>query len=98
MSEEITGYGDDGPAAYLEHIAGERHRAVRDVARWLDYRHLPSGLPRDVSRRVAELACTMLDVIEADDPELARGLSRLLEAKDALVRAAIVTGRERAGQ
>jgi hypothetical protein len=89
MTQEITGYRDEGPAAYLAHIVGGRHRAVQDVARWFDYRHLPHGLPRKISHRVAGLACTMLDAIDVDDPELKRGLSRLLEAKDCFVRAAI---------
>lgn len=93
MSQEITGYSDEGPAAYLAHVAGGRHRAVQDVTRWFDYRHLPAGLPRKVSHRVAELACTMLDAIDVDDPELTRGLSHLLAAKDSLVRAAIAAGK-----
>lgn len=90
MTQEITGYSDEGPAAYLAHVAAERHRAVQDVARWFDYRRLPAGLPRQVSRILSVTASNMLDLIEVDDPELTRGLSRLVEAKDALVRAAIV--------
>ena len=65
-----------------------RHRAVQDVMRHFTYDHLPPNL-QAVSRPVCELAHHMLEVIPADDPELTRGLHRLLEAKDALVRAAL---------
>lgn len=66
----------------------DRHRAVQDVMRHFTYDHLPTEL-QEVSRPVCELAHHMLDVIPTDDPELTRGLHKLLEAKDALVRAAI---------
>jgi hypothetical protein len=69
--------------------AAGRHRAVQDVIRWLDYDQLPAGQPRDVSAAIALLAQAILDLIPADDPELTRGLHRLVEAKDCLVRAAI---------
>jgi len=66
----------------------DRHRAVQDVMRHFTYDHLRPDLQK-VSRPVCELAHHMLDVIPTDDPELTRGLHKLLEAKDALVRAAI---------
>lgn len=71
-----------------------RHRAVQDALRFFTYEHLPSGLTRKVSLLCAELAGRMIQLIEVDDPELTRGLSRLLEAKDCFVRAAIVAARE----
>jgi hypothetical protein len=66
-----------------------RHRAVQDVTRWFDYEQLPAGAPRDVSLAVATLAQALLGMISADDPELTRGLHKLVEAKDCLVRAAV---------
>jgi len=81
----------------LSEAAAARHRAVRDITRWFTFSHLPAGTPRDVSALVADLAVTILKTIPADDPELTRGLSRLLEAKDSLVRAAIAA-REDAGE
>jgi hypothetical protein len=82
----------------LDHAinATGRHRAVRDVTQWFDFHHL-HGLPRDVSARVADVAADMLRLIPADDPELTRGLHKLIEAKDCLVRAAIASQRQ-AGQ
>jgi hypothetical protein len=66
-----------------------RHEATRQVARWFDYQHLPPGLAW-VSAACATLAQQMIDVIP-DSPELTVGLRKLLEAKDAFVRAAIET-------
>lgn len=70
-----------------------RHRAVQDALRFFGYKHLPQGLPRNVSAMMASVAGELLTMIEVDDPELTRGLSRLLEAKDCLVRAAIAAGK-----
>lgn len=67
-----------------------RHRAVLDILRWFSFDHLPNGLPRSVSAMIAAAAGEAITMIEVDDPELTRGLSHLLSAKDALVRAAIV--------
>jgi hypothetical protein len=75
--------------------ARDRHRAVQDVAQWFDYGHLPLGTTRRrVSVVAAEAAQDMLDLIPADNPELARGLRKLAEAKDCLVRAAITAERQ----
>jgi hypothetical protein len=74
-----------------------RHRAVQDVAQWFDYDHLPPGLGREVSKAIAATAADILDRIPVDDPELTRGLHKLVEAKDCLVRAAIAAGRGASG-
>lgn len=74
-----------------------RHRAVQDALRFFVFEHLPHGTPRKVSSCCATLAGDMLHLVPDDDPELTRGLNRLLEAKDALVRAAVAAARE-AGQ
>lgn len=70
-----------------------RHRAVLDVLRWFSFDHLPQGLPRSVSAMIGAVAGEVITMIDVDDPELTRGLSRLLEAKDCLVRAAIAAGK-----
>lgn len=70
-----------------------RHRAVLDVLRWFSFDHLPNGLPRSVSAMIGAVAGEVITMIDVDDPELTRGLSRLLEAKDCLVRAAIAAGK-----
>lgn len=79
-----------------EHIQAKtagRHRAVAEVVQWLDFSHLPEGLPREAAERCAYLALDILDAIDVDDPELTRGLSALVQVKDHFVRAAIVAGR-----
>ena len=86
MTEEIS---RDDIERDLREAAGARHRAVQDITRWFTFSHLPAGTPRDVSALTADLAVTVLKTIPADDPELTRGLSSLLAAKDSLVRAAI---------
>jgi hypothetical protein len=93
MSEEMN------VAQYMirEQAAGRR-RAVADVVRWLDFSHLPEGLPRGIAERCAELASDVLDLIRTDDPELTRGLSALVQVKDHLVRAAIVASRTAASE
>jgi hypothetical protein len=91
MSEEYT------VADYMiREQAATRHRAVADVVQWFGFSHLPTGLPRGVAERCAELASSILDVIPVDDPELTRGLSALVQVKDHFVRAAIVAQREAA--
>jgi len=57
------------------------------VYQYFKYKHLPESL-QDISKPVADLAETMLDVIP-DGPEKAAGLRKLLEAKDCFVRAAV---------
>lgn len=70
-----------------------RHRAVQDALRFFGHQHLPPGLPRSVSAMIAGVAGEVITMIDVDDPELTRGLSRPLEAKDCLVRAAIAAGK-----
>lgn len=72
----------------------ERHSAVQNALRFFVYEHLQHGLPRKVSAMFATLAGDLIRVIRTDDPELTRSLGRLLEAKDAAVRAAIIAVRE----
>jgi hypothetical protein len=69
-----------------------------DKLRWLEYDHMPEGLPRDVGRRVCLMAYEMVDdlLVDPEAPEavdqLLIGLQRLIDAKDPLVRVAIAIG------
>lgn len=68
------------------------HPNVRGLMRYFAYEHLPPKL-RDASRPFAELARqTALRTIRegADGPETTVALRKLLEAKDAAVRALVV--------
>jgi len=65
---------------------------VRAVLRWFDHAHLPADL-QAVARPIADLAWEFAERLPAD-PELTVGLRALLEAKDALVRAAIAARTE----
>lgn len=72
----------------------QRHPATTQLLRWFEFDHLPAGIPRETSRRVAELVEDLVEVIELPDgPELSAGLRKLLEAKDCFVRAAIDASR-----
>lgn len=62
------------------------HPSVEEILRWFDYGHLPPRL-QDVSRPIHDLAHRF--ATELEGPELTTGLRKLLEAKDALVRAAL---------
>lgn len=64
----------------------DREPATRDLARWFDHAHLPEHL-QAVSREFHDLAEKMIHALP-DGPQLHHGLQRLLEAKDAFVRAA----------
>jgi len=80
---------DDG-AALLEtlgELLTHRHQSVSDVARWFTFGHL-EGTARLTSQEVCRTAVGMLLTIP-DSAELTAALRKLLEAKDAFVRAAI---------
>lgn len=67
-----------------------RHPDITNLLRWLNPNpNLPEHL-RQVSTECANLATTMVNWIPIDSPELTEGLRKLLEAKDAFVRAAII--------
>lgn len=67
-----------------------RHPAVRQVAQFFTFEHLPAHL-RVVSEPCARLADEMIESCE-DGPELTAGLRKLLEAKDCFVRSALTDG------
>lgn len=74
--------------------AESRHQATQQVTQFFDYDHLPVGRVRGVSMSCARLAEGMLEELP-DSPELTVGLRKLLEAKDAFVRAAVAAEREK---
>jgi len=58
-----------------------------EILRYFEYEHLPPRL-QDVSRPICEMA-KYLDALPSS-PEKSAGMRKLLEAKDAFVRAALV--------
>jgi len=60
------------------------------MLKWFEYAHLPEKL-QNISRPFGELAKALCDVIERG-PERTVFLRKLLEAKDAAVRAALNPG------
>lgn len=69
-------------------IWAERHPSVAHFEPLFDYDHLPEHL-QPVSRPFAILALDMLDRLN-DGPELSAGLRKLVEAKDCMVRQAVI--------
>ena len=58
------------------------------IMRYFTFDHLPVGALRDTSERFHRLACD-IDESLPDGPEKSTSLRKLLEAKDAAVRAAL---------
>lgn len=65
-------------------------QAEERMLKWFAFSHLPEHL-RDVSAPFAKLATTICEKIEAG-PERTVALRKLLEAKDAAVRAVVHPG------
>mgnify|MGYP007112272844 CR=1 FL=1 len=61
--------------------------APPDILRFFDFRHL-SGTLREVSALCCDLAHTLEEILP-DGPEKSVALRKILEAKDAAVRAAL---------
>ena len=72
------------------------HPAVAGVLRFFEYDHLPDGAIRAEAQRFAHFARSLAEDI-APDPELTVALRKLLEAKDAAVRAVVVMEKARRG-
>lgn len=64
---------------------------VENVLQFFDYEHLPPHL-QEVSKPCADLARSMAGGLQ-HSAELTIGLRKLLEAKDAFVRAKLVEGK-----
>ncbi len=69
-----------------------RHPAVNGVLRFFSYEHLPERL-QSISKPFADLAESVADT-SPNDPETTVALRKLLEAKDAAVRAALAPGND----
>jgi gamma-glutamyl:cysteine ligase YbdK (ATP-grasp superfamily) len=67
-----------------------RHPGTVQLLRWFDYQHLPADLGV-VSMQFHHLAHELVDRLP-DSPELTVALRKLLEGKDAAVRAALAAG------
>lgn len=66
----------------------EMHPAVAGVLRFFTYDHLPKRA-QQISKKYADVAQWAAKEKDLDGPELTVSLRKLLEAKDAAVRAAI---------
>lgn len=66
----------------------DRHPSIRLVLRFFEYGHL-SDTGQALSKIFWEAADRMLESVRHDDPEVTVALRKLLEAKDAAVRAAV---------
>lgn len=67
-----------------------RDPSVRSVARWFRTDHLPQeALHGDVAREFQAFTLHLLDMISDDTDAMTVALGKLLEAKDAAVRAAL---------
>ncbi|HWU33302.1 MAG TPA: hypothetical protein VN108_10525, partial [Marmoricola sp.] len=64
--------------------------AVQAIARWFRTDHLPQeALHHDVAAEFQAFTLRILDAIREDSPELTVALRKLLEAKDAAMRATL---------
>jgi len=73
-----------------ESIMTDRHPGTVHILSLFAYEHLPEHL-QAVSKPFHDLAVSTADSL-GDGPELTVGLRKLLEAKDAIVRHAALTG------
>lgn len=64
------------------------HPSIAAVLRFFEFGHLPAGFPRDISQRFHAMAHQLADLLPPD-PETTVALRKLLESKDAAVRAAL---------
>lgn len=71
----------------IRNLAAQRHPSTGGVLKFFVADHLPEGPIRKASEACAELALDM--VCLPDSPELTVALRKLLEAKDAYVRATV---------
>jgi hypothetical protein len=73
----------------------DRHPSVSDKMAFFEHNHLPEPL-FSVARICSVAANEVLSTVN-DDPQLALGLQKLIEAKDCFVRAAVVQENKRKG-
>lgn len=65
------------------------HEATAAILRYFDYEHLKDPRLRETSRKFGDLAHELAEDSGLDGPELTVALRKLLESKDAAVRAAL---------
>lgn len=82
----------DNPAQSLRAY----HHAVAAVLRFFEADHLPEGPIKDMALTYRSMAYGLANRIDPD-PELTVALRRLLESKDAAVRAVVVMEKARQG-
>jgi hypothetical protein len=70
-------------------VGDDRHPGTKHFERLFSYSHLPEGPLRQVSSEFSAMADSMVFQLH-DGPELTSGLRKLLEAKDCMVRAALL--------
>lgn len=85
-----------GSREHAEAVAEGRHPGVHDALQWLTFSHLPESL-QQYSRPFYVAAVALLGEVFLDSPELTTALNKMVEAKDAGVRAGIKSGTGRAG-
>lgn len=84
--ESFAASADESYLAALQ----ERDASVQAVARWFRSDHMPAeALHGDVAREFQAFTLRLLGLIDSDSAELTVALRKLLEAKDAAVRAAL---------
>ena len=64
------------------------HISTRQVLRFFQYGHLANGSPKAIARQYSEFADFLAKALP-EDPETTVALRKLLESKDAAVRAAL---------
>lgn len=65
------------------------HPATAQILRWLDVSHLPAHLA-DYGKDFRRIAADLVVSLPNGGPELTTGLRKLVEAKDCIIRAAIL--------
>lgn len=93
MDAKLPEYGSPEHATA---VTEGRHPGVRDGLQWLTFTHLPVPLRR-FSEIFYDAAVTLIQTVTTDSPELTTAINRLIEAKDAAVRAGIRHDTGRAG-
>lgn len=91
----LTGTTHGTPEHAAMMTAG-RHPDIHDALQWLVFSHLPENLRR-WSEPFYDAALLVLDENSTDSPELTTALNKLVEAKDASMRAGIKHDTGRAG-
>lgn len=67
----------------------DRHTSILEVAKYLDPNPNLQGVQHMIAQMFGQFTEELLDTVEKDSPELTVALRKLLEAKDAAVRASL---------